>query len=859
MRPTRGCTVPVAVKVLPSALADDAQFGARFEREAKSIAALNHPHICTLHDVGREGGVAFLVMELVQGESLAVRLERGRLPFEQALQTAVEIADALATAHKQGIIHRDLKPGNVMLTKSGAKLLDFGLAKTAQGAGRIAQGPQSMLPTTPPVGGPLTAQGTILGTLQYMAPEQLEGKEADARTDIFAFGALAYEMVTGSRAFEGTSQASLIGAIMHAEPPPLSARQPVSPPTLERLVRTCLAKDPEARWQSARDVARELTEIARTSREPAIVPPLSDSRRTAVAATAIVIALIAGGGIAALMRPTAPLRSGVDAVVRFTVRPPLDGAWRANPGGSSAPLAVSPDGRWIVVGANQHGEPLLWLRGLDTQTMRPLPGTEDGRYPFWSPDSRSIAFFTQNSLKRVDAVGQGSAQVIRDFENGVGGAWAPDGTMIVGTFTEGLHRTNERGDALEMLALDGIKGPEARLPTFLPDGRHFLFLTTSSDQTRGGDLYLAELGSRAVTRLVEDARGSAYASGHVLFVRGDTLVAQPFDERTLSLRGRPQPIAEAVGLSNNNAASFAVSANGVLAYVGSVFQSRQLTVRDRSGALIDRIGGPRPFGTMHLAGDEKRLVTTHQDPRSGAQSLWLMELARRSELPVGDGNNAILSPSGNELVAAGPPPIGLLKFSLNGDAKRDVLIGRKAVWPTDWSRDGRSILLQHPEARTNFDLSVLDVANGTVTPLVQTRADEGQARFSPDGRWIAYASNISGRAEVWVKPFRADGQPQRLSSDGGSEPRWNSNGRELFYLSLNGEVMAVGVVLTPDRLTSESPKPLFTIAATGSSVTFSSSYLPADEGRRFFITERVNEPGENDMSVILNWPAVLSK
>jgi hypothetical protein len=574
----------------------------------------------------------------------------------------------------------------------------------------------------------------------------------------------------------------------------------------------------------------------------------------------VLVALVAGAAAAVFWSSRPASIVAAPNVVRFTVSPPNNGSWRSNPGGGSIPLAVSPDGRWVVLGVGQggqEGQGLLWLRSLESPTLRPLAGTEGGRFPFWSPDSRTVAFFTQNALQRVGTTGDG-AQRIREVENGRGGAWSADGTIIVSTFGSGLFRTTERGDVFDRLVFSETD-LDVRLMAFLPDGRHFLALTgpTASDASA---IYLAELGSKTVTRVIDDARGVAYSAGHVLFVRGQTLNALRFDERNLRVVGSPAPIAEGVGVSGNGTASFSASANGVLAHIGAIARPRQLTWRDRSGNRLGSVGAPAFVNTLFLSIDEHLLVTTRQDARSGVQSIWSTELTRNNlDAPIAEGNNAILSPAGDLLVSASPPPIGLQRLALAGSTKPEMLIDRKVVWPTDWSRDGRYLLVFHPEARTNFDVSVFDLVTRKLEPFVRTAADEAQPRFSPDGQWVAYASDLSGRPEIWVRPFGRDGSARRLSPEGGVQPRWRSDGKELYYVAPDRQIMAVALGAW-DAETPPTAKALFQARIRGlQGLAFGQDYVPAELGQKFLVAEDVDGSGDNDLTVVLNWPAMVAK
>ncbi len=542
----------VAIKVLPVHLADRPDLRERFEREARSIASLNHPHICTLYDVGREGGTDYLVMEYLEGETLAARLAKGPLPLQQVLQYATEIADALDKAHRKGVTHRDLKPGNIMLTKSGTKLLDFGLAKLQQEMAP-ANVQMSQLPTA---NAPLTAQGTIVGTLQYMAPEQLEGKEADARTDIFAFGTVAYEMATGKRAFDGQSQASVISAIMSSQPAPISSLQPMTPPALDRVVKRCLEKEPDERCQSAKDLTDELKWIAEGGSQAGVAAPVVARRRSrermawALAAAGLLLAAALAFVFARLY-----LNQPKPDVVRFLVSPPPEVAEWGLPG-------VSPDGRLLAfVVISNKGVRQLWLRPLDSVAAHVLPGTEGALLPFWSPDSRYLGFFASGGLEKIDIAG-GPPQILSEGVRGFSGSWNSGGVIVFTGSGGSLEKASQAGGVPSPLTtLDQSLGEITQSnPSFLPDGRHFLYASRRLVPLGQVWVCAGSLDSKETKCLMSADSPAVYASpGYLLYLRADTLVAQPFDAQRLTISGDAVPIAE--GVSN-----FSASANGILAY-----------------------------------------------------------------------------------------------------------------------------------------------------------------------------------------------------------------------------------------------------------------------------------------------------
>jgi serine/threonine protein kinase len=812
----------VAIKILPDALAADPQFRERFDREARSISQLTHPHICVLYDVGHHNGTDFL-----------------------------------DRAHRTGVVHRDLKPGNIMLTKQGTKLLDFGLAKTGL-MGSVAPG-LSHLPTNPPN---LTAQGTILGTFQYMAPEQLEGKDVDARTDLFAFGAIVYEMVTGKKAFSGDSQASLIGAIMHTEPQPMAGGQPLTPRALERLVLACLAKDPDDRWQSARDVVRELRHIANASSDPS---PLAV--RSRVVRPGVVAALVLTGGalgIAALLVWWHGSSSADPSnVVRFTIAAPSvegRGGFSSSPGSAAAtqvpPVAISPDGRSIVFGASSSdGRPVLWLRPLDRDEARPLPGTEGGRYPFWSPDSRTIGLFTQGDLRMI-AVAGGSPKRIRDIDAGSGGTINSDGTilLVVGV-NGGIWRTAVDGQQPTAVKLqDTDAASDVRSPSFLPDGRHFLYWSRSQKA-----IYVASLDTGKVERIVDSDAAGQYASGRLLFFRGQTLFTQLFDVTSFKLSGHAQPIAE-VAITLGGYAAVSASNTGTMVLASGSRQLSQLTWMDRVGNRQGDIGRPSSQGAISLGPRDQRLLVARVDDDGSSQGIWLFDLARNNlDTRIGEGADPVLSRDGAFAFYGLPFGRGVGRIRLGGGSPE--VLSDHTGWVTDTSLDGRTILLQIPEPGRQFDVALMNVATKQIKPLVATVANEGRARYSPDEHWVAYVSDESKRPEVYVCSVTDSSHRVPISTDGGTQPKWRRDGRELYYLAGDRmTIMAVEIQVRGKELTAGPPKPLFKLngARTTGTGFFGSDFEPSATGNRFLVNQYMTQVG-GGLNVIVNWPRTLGE
>jgi eukaryotic-like serine/threonine-protein kinase len=857
----------VAIKVLSSQLAADPQFRQRFDREARAISALDHPHICSLYDVGEQTPsttssagtaaetaqpIAFLVMQYLEGETLAERLVSGALPLDQALQYAIQIADALDKAHRAGIVHRDLKPGNIMLTKSGVKLLDFGLAKAAA---PIASAGLSMLPTTP---AGLTAQGAILGTLQYMAPEQLEGRETDARTDIFAFGAVVHEMLTGKRVFEGRSQASLISAIMSAQPAAVSSLQPQAPTTLDHIVARCLAKDVDERWQSAHDLKLQLTWIAEGKSSAPMASSSAPRSRERVAWVIAALALLGVVGMAALLAwqrgrivPAPPSA--------FAVLPPDGARFTADLMGQ----AISPDGRRIVfIAATSNDPQRLWLRALDSLTPRPLEGTEGAIAPFWSPDSRSIAFFADGKLKRLDLDG-GSPQSLADAPFGLGGSWSQNGTIV---FTPNLANPVFRmpaggGTPVAVTRFDQRKGEFLHgAPSFLPDGNHFLFFAASLEP----GIYVGSLDSLEVTRVLRSETNAVYAPpGHLLFVRGSTLIAQPFDAERLTVSGDPSRVFERVSRFINSV-GVSTSANGTLLIRPAAAIQSELVWFNRLGARVSVAAPMGEYVEFALSPDESQIAFDRGDFSGQSPDVWLLDLRRgvTSRLTTNPGvdNVPLWSADGRTVAYASEHGSGLDIYQrpANQSASEQVLLKLDApaiMFPADWSPDGRYLTYYRTDPKRRNDVWVLPLfGDRKPFPLMQTEFNEWQAQFSPDGKWIAYVSDESGSSQVYVQAFPTQSGKVPISTAGGTQPRWRSDSKELFYLAPDRKLMAV-TVTAGTTFEVGSPHPLF--QTTLDPTAFRQMYEASADGNRFLLNA-VIESAAQPLTVVLNWPALMS-
>jgi len=841
----------VAIKVLSESLAADPIFRDRFDREARVISQLDHPHICTLYDVGEQHGTAYLVMQYLEGETLEARVNRGPLPLEHALQYAIHIADALDKAHRAGILHRDLKPGNIMLTKSGATLLDFGLAKPA--VGPVVAG-LSKLPTTSPS---LTAQGTILGTLQYMSPEQLEGHEADSRSDIFAFGAVLYEMVTGRKAFEGKSQASIIGAIMHADPPPISTLQRLAPPLLDHLARTCLAKNPDERWQSSFDLKVELQGIAAAVSLPggsvAATPGLRMRERFAwlMSALAIVTALI----LVVLRSREAP---AVAPLLRLSIPRPEKVS-------ASVATAISPDGRFVAF-ADESAGGMLWIRPLDSLIARALPGTDDARHPFWSPDGRFIGFFAAGKLKKIDVSRSeaGPPQTLGDAPGGRGGTWSRNDVILFSpNLEDAIYRVSAAGGSVTPVTmLDRSRRQTShRWPDFLPDGRHFLYWVRSAGQETQG-IYVGSLDdapeSQVQTRLLSSATNALYAApGYLLFAQEAMLMARAFDASRLQFTGEPARLVSELGSASNNRVDFTVSANGLLAYEsGDV--DRQLVWFDRAGAQVGSVDGSSDYQNPQLSPDGKRVAIVRLDPQNAAGDIWVLELSRgtASRLTTDPSFDwtPLWSPDGQRLVFASNRKGAMSLYERPSSPGPDqvLLDTGNRMTPTDWSRDGRFVVYAQVDPKTKEDLWALPLDRDRKPfPILRTDFNETDGRLSPDGRWMAYTSDESGTAEVYVQRFTggedATASRIRVSTSGGSNPRWRRDGRELFYINGARKLVSVAVRST-STFEVDASQALFDVSRT---IDPSQVYTATPDGQRFLVgaPPQVRSP----IIVMVNW------
>jgi Tol biopolymer transport system component len=834
----------VALKVLPEEFFEEKESIARFEREAKSLAAVSHPHIAALYSFEEISGRHLLVMELAEGETLAERLTKGPLPVEDVLRVGADIADALDTAHRQGIVHRDLKPSNVMMTKSGVKLLDFGLAKPLASVG---SSPKVM--TALPTEAAVTSVGTILGTLQYMAPEQLEAKPADARTDIFALGCVLYEMATGKKPFSGSSQASLISAIMKNDPPPVSSLQPMTPPALDRLVRRCLAKDPERRVQSARDVALELAEAsALPERGGSPVARAGRGGRLGWTAAGLFLALLLGS----LFIPRRSPPGASLPRLRLTIPPPAGAVVQGM-------LAISPDGRMLaLVATGADGSDLLHLRPLESLESRVLPGTEGAAFPFWSPDSRSIGFFAQSKLKRVDVAG-GTPATLCEASEPRGGSWSSRGVIIAAVHTGGaLVRVAEGGGPATAL-LQLPPGGSYRWPCFLPDGDHFVYFVFPGGAGAQA-IHVASLESRETTQLVAADGGAIYAApGNLLYRRGDRLVAQRFDANRRLLTGDPFPVVENIRWDgpSTGATAASVSNTGVLVcQTGGTVVSRLLWY-DRSGRELGSAGLDGSYWEPTLSPDGRSLAVPRMDKEAVASSIWMQDLergtlTRLSSQPV-VASTPLWSPDGLRVAFSAFPTGEVFVRDIRRAEKEALLFKAPDFIPLDdWSRDGRFLFYEVVDWPTfHIDVWMRDLETGTSRPVLQDKFTQMGARLSPDGRWLAHESDESGTREIFVRSFPEATERRQVSIRGGTQPRWRSDGRELFYVSADRKIMAVDVRTRP-RFEADPPRALFQTRILPT-IEARNHYDVMPDGKRFIVNSR--PPGDDavPITVVVSW------
>jgi eukaryotic-like serine/threonine-protein kinase len=863
----------VAIKVLPATLSADKDRLARFEQEAQAAGALNHPNILVIYHVGTHEGAPFIVSELLEGEELRDRLDDGTIPLRKAIEYAQQIVSGLSAAHDKGIVHRDLKPENLFITKDDRiKILDFGIAKLS--ASPASTSPDISEDATRKV---LTNPGVVMGTVGYMSPEQVRGHSTDHRSDIFSFGAILHEMLTGRRTFKRETMAETMTAILREEPEELSVSLPNINQSLERIVRRCLEKKPERRFQSTHDLGFALDALsAPTSGSGAGMTMAATAAVAQVNASVwrarapwIALAAVSLLALAALFLAFKNARSVPEVrTVRFSI---IHGQRTTGFG----QIAVSPDGRNVVINSINEGRGQLWLRPLDSLTSRALPNTEGSQgFSFWSPDSQSIAFAVGGKLKRFN-LADGTVQPICDIplgdRRGFAGTWNRDGTILffVGTTIYRVSATN----GSEPVPFPGLNqsSPEAltRWPEFLPDGNHFLYLVTNPRQS-GSEIYVTSLDGKVTKRLLTAQSSAIYAtsptgSGHLLFARDGALLAQPFDAKTLSLTGQPVRVAAQVRVNSNSRGFFSTSDNGILVYDQfAEGEYRQLTWFDRAGKQLDMFGEKGTMNQLKLSPDQKRTALARRDPATGIFDLFVIEVARGATTRLTSGpadvTDPIWSPDSNNLawVSVIGQSYKLMRKAASGTGQEEVLLESKtSIAPTGWSPDGKFILYTDNDPKTKRDIWVLPL-EGDRKPFLffQSPADDTLAVFSPDGHWVAYESSESGTREIYVQSFPVSGGKVPVSNKGGLRPSWRGDGKELFYVTVEGKLMAVetkaGSTFEPGV-----PKPLFDVAVARAIAT--ANYDVSTDGQRFLFMSGQIDPNPSSLTVVLNWTADLKQ
>jgi eukaryotic-like serine/threonine-protein kinase len=835
----------VAIKVLPENFAADPDRLARFQREARTLATLNHTNIAQIFGLETSDQVRALAMELVEGEELSVRLARGALPLDEALPIARQIAQALEAAHDRGIIHRDLKPANIKVRPDGTvKVLDFGLAKALDaedGSAALSNSP-TLLASMP---------GIILGTAAYMSPEQARGKVVDEQTDIWAFGCVLFEMVTGKRAFAGDTVSDVVAGILKTEPD-WSSLPATMPAAIRRLLARCLAKDPRERLHAIADARLEIDEAQRgpSAVVDRVVAPRNRERLAWAAAltAALLAAVVLGFRVATRPVPTA-------SEVRLEITTPAT---------TDPSVALSPDGEQIAFLATGSGRPRLWVRSLNSTAARALPGTDGAAFPFWEPQGRSLGFFSDDGkLKRVDING-GAVRVLANANLQWGATWGRDDTILFGPATGPILRIPAAGGQ-PPAAVTRLEPHQSNhsYPHFLPDGEHFVYYVSGSPEVRG--VYIARLGKPEGQRLVDaDSIGACIAAGHLLFVRGTTVFAQPLDFHRLQLTGMPAPVAESIAMraaAGSQVAALSASASGRIAYrTGTAALERQFIWFDRSGRDVAKVG--EPIGGNPLSpslSTDQRWLAFHR-ATGGNVDLWRFDIARGVL-------SRLTSNPGNDIHPTWSPDSSRILFSSNRNGsyeafEKSIASGEeKAFLPlqsplTDWSRDGRFVLVQRRPKETT-DIFALEMgASRDAVPVVQTDFEERNGQFSPDGRWIAYESTESGRWEIYVQPFPGPGARVQVSVNGGAQVRWRPDGKELFFIALDDRLMAVPIQLPSGAGSAEPGAPIALFGTrVGGAVQAPSrqQYFVSSDGQRFLMNTILQAAPISPITVIVNW------
>jgi Tol biopolymer transport system component/tRNA A-37 threonylcarbamoyl transferase component Bud32 len=862
----------VAIKILPKAFSKDPERLLRFEQEAQAAGALNHPNILSVYDVNTHDGAPYVVSELLEGESLRDRLTGAMLTPRKAIEYALQIVHGLAAAHEKGIVHRDLKPDNLFITRDErVKILDFGLAKLVQSFD------ENQIQTDVPTRKVHTDPGTVMGTVGYMSPEQVRSQPIDHRSDIFSFGVVLYEMLSGRRAFPGDSAVESLNAILKDDPPELTEASAKISPALEMIVRRCLEKKPERRFHSTDDLGFALAALttssdssSKTITVPAVTQNQIGAGRLGLLRNAW-LGWVVGGALVLFSLGVAWLyfarASTIDArMMRLSILPPERATLIAG-----HPPTVSPDGTHLVfVVTDATGRTVLYLRALDSLAAQPLVGTEGGAWPFWSPNSREIGFFAGGKLKKIDIAG-GQPVTLADAPVPRGGAWSKDNVILFAPAPPAptFRISAAGGEPTPLNSVDIPHGEFPRwFPQFLPDGRHYLFLSGGSRKAGTRVVCVASLDSKEVKPVLTTDFTAVYAKpGYLLFRREAMLMAQRFDADRLELSGDPFPIAEQIGFDGITYQTLvSASDEGVLAYQSLGAGKTQLVWFDREGKRLGVAGAPGDYSDLALSPDDKRLAFFQVDPDTGNADIWLMDLASgtpsRLTFDAAVDFTPAWSPDGERIVFAslreGAP--NLFQKMANGSGQEDSLYRSPlAKLPSDWSTDGRFILCGTVDPRTRYDLWVFSVGDHKWESFLQTPNNESRAQFSPNGRWIVYESDESGRKEIYVQSFPASGAKWQISVSGGSQPRWRRDGKELFFLGGDRKVTAVDVNTEAPNFAHGALTPLFATRISKGEDRPGDQYVVTSDGQRFLVNTVAEEGAYSPISVVLNWTAGLKK
>jgi eukaryotic-like serine/threonine-protein kinase len=874
----------VAIKVLPTHLSADPEAKQRFDREARSISSLAHPNICHLYDVGHQDGADFLVMEFLEGETLAARIQKGPLPTEQVLKVGTEICEGLEKAHKGGVVHRDLKPANIMLTKSGAKLMDFGLAKSTVAVAVPNSSMTSPL-GTPVSNQPLTQAGAIVGTFQYMSPEQVEGKEADARSDIFSLGTVLYEMATAHRAFDGKTMAGVMAGILERDPAPISSVQPSSPLMLDRLVKTCLAKDPDERWQTAHDVKLQLQSMREASSqysaaasaattaaaaEAASVAASAQSRRNRdrtllILGTALLTAIVAGalGYMAHPTKPETKLAATILLPPNLQVEP------------YNISFAFSPDSQKIAfIGVGEDGRSNIYIRPLDTEIPQLLPGTEGAASPFWSPDGHSIGFFADKKLKRIDVL-NASITILCDAPAGRGGAWSGNGVILFAPSNQtGLSTVSATGGTPTPITMLGTETGTDRVPFFLPDGKHALFVRSSLQFTAPGTVYVLDIGSKKIEKLFDSDSEAQYAEpGYVVFSREGNLLAQSFDASTMKASGEPIVIAQHIAFNAvRRAAQFAVSKSGLLLYALDTGVSvKQLTWFNlEDGAEAGKLGEPNRFLWFRLSPDDKRAVAAIADGKSSSiaseKSIWIYDLTRPNttrltfssgayEFPLwsGDGQSVFYVES--------RPPVPIMQKSANNNSEAKQVFSDGMLHQISAISPDGQVLAFSTQIPRDFRIDMLPLAaDSKPSTFLAQDSNARAASFSSDGKWLSYISDQTGRYELYVVPYPGPGGKWQISKNGVIDGGWLKAPNKLAYMGADSKLYVVDVTTKGGAFDIVKTRNVFGGHPFPAVPPFlSPQYLITADAKRVILPKVIKDDAPNSLTLITNWTADLKK